>query len=446
MDKWWYSLLNLSSTPRIKVITATISDGATIMDYQLFVNISYETGMYPNFTDVKFYSDCNSLTDELPYCLGSDCGPDDSNNQTTSNVTGSYTGAFVRLPQINSTFCMLYGNKSMTYTGDPKKVFDLWDDFDAASINASLWTITGGASKWAQYPENSSIMCFGDASENWFYAAAGGVTGKNPQILETTINTPSGKASECRAIQYVNPNTAPIQYSTVSLINDGVCLECVLNDSYLVGLDYGPTMTLPLGLFGGLWEVSKSYSIRLYMIDNESSTNLAARSFGENNGSRYYQASNMTTSVMYPGLSCYWGTWSWDYIRARRYYEPEPVYVISGPTWINVTFTPNTTLAVPSGNMVLRVYGNDTWGNIGEATVNFNTNPSAPPTPPTPPSPIGASLPFIGFIFGFMALMIMMGFLDITENKDKKKWKEQLALAIAVMIGVIMVVLAYSLL
>jgi hypothetical protein len=99
-----------------------------------------------------------------------------------------------------------------------------------------------------------------------------------------------------------------------------------------------------------------------------------------------------------------------------------------------------------NGNYTFIAYCQDGIGTLNNTETRWVfINYTAPPTPPTPPSPVSNQLPFIGFIFGFMGVLIALGILDMnigTEGKDK--WKEQLGTAIAIMIGVILVVLAFA--
>jgi hypothetical protein len=101
-----------------------------------------------------------------------------------------------------------------------------------------------------------------------------------------------------------------------------------------------------------------------------------------------------------------------------------------------------------NGNYTFLSYCQDSLGTMNNTEtrwvfINYTAPPPAPPIPPSPP--VSAQLPLLGFIFSLMGLFIVLGIFDVNVSpKGKEGWKDQLGLVLAVMIGVIVVVLAYS--
>lgn len=91
---------------------------SNLTDYQAKLNITFSLAMEPDFRDLRFVDNTNSL---LPYWIDSE-------------ADGSYATLYVRVPFIPShastNLTMYYGNPYATPASDGQATFDLFDDFE----------------------------------------------------------------------------------------------------------------------------------------------------------------------------------------------------------------------------------------------------------------------------------------------------------------------------
>jgi len=137
-----------------KAITVTESSGATLTDYQVKIDISYEPAMRADFGDLRF---TNASDWPLDYWL-------------ESKVDNSSATVWVEVDTIvastGTAIYMYYGNSGAGDTGDGDATFELFDDFE-----------DGGISDWTQY-RNGTVTIADD--------------GGNSVLLKTANNDPQG--------------------------------------------------------------------------------------------------------------------------------------------------------------------------------------------------------------------------------------------------------------
>ena len=128
------------------------NSGVTQYNYSVLLNISYDSDMNSNFTDIRFVDSVNNQ--ELGYWV-------------ESKLDSNWVSVWVNVPElnasINSTIFLYYGNSNASDDSNAQVVFLLYDDFDAT--NSSKWsaiegsqTVSGGKlqmdNDWIQSKEN----------------------------------------------------------------------------------------------------------------------------------------------------------------------------------------------------------------------------------------------------------------------------------------------------
>lgn len=147
---WWNSTWQYR-----KSIDVEVSDGSTLTDYQILLNVTNESNMQSDFDDLRFTNNCSDGTAgayELDYCIGSDCG-----DNYYDKVDSNYADVWVKVSTINSTICMYYGNEdeNLTSESNPINTFIFFDDFDA-DTSASYYVYSGGWDDWGTGHVNST--------------------------------------------------------------------------------------------------------------------------------------------------------------------------------------------------------------------------------------------------------------------------------------------------
>jgi hypothetical protein len=371
----WYSLevQNPSSFSKYRIITPTSDVSQT--DYQLFVNVTYDSDMQIDFSDVRFYSSLTNESSYLPYCLGSGCGTDWTNNKSAEIVNGSYATGFVRVPVINGVTPIYekYGNSTLAYGGNPESVFPFFDDFNGASINASKYISISGT-----FSQSGGILT-GVGTEVWTRLISGH-NGTEGLLLETMIQTGSTTDAESFALGYANL-TPIVADEGLDFVSINLCpTEC--DSSHWNSTLAFASWYLPETQFinNSIWQTNKDYSVSILVNSTAGFT-----SYGQVNNTRKYVYHNVDNiSQMGISLEVYRGTWKWYFVRERKFHEPQPTYStgselsLSSPV-VNQTFSPNITITAANGSNHLIVWANDSSQNYGFSEVYFTLVPALHP-------------------------------------------------------------------
>jgi len=117
-----------------KKITLTGNTSGSQTDYQLLLNVTYESEMNSDFSDIRF---CND-TDQLSAWL-------------ESKVNESYALIWVKFPHIPANgetkdYWMYYGNSGANAYWDGDATFEFFDDFSGSSLDSEKWSIFGTGS------------------------------------------------------------------------------------------------------------------------------------------------------------------------------------------------------------------------------------------------------------------------------------------------------------
>jgi hypothetical protein len=123
---WW----NNDWRFRQPVVIDNSGGSSDLYGYQVYLNLTYNSSMRSNFSDLRFVQYLNGTNNLLPYWI---------ENQTN----GSFADFWVNVSYIkarNITVIWAYfGNPNATDMQDGEKTFELFDDFNGAALNTSKW-------------------------------------------------------------------------------------------------------------------------------------------------------------------------------------------------------------------------------------------------------------------------------------------------------------------
>jgi len=148
-----------------KITRIGVTTPPTTTGYQVKVEIPWQPGMRDDFADLRF----SDYYRTLPYWI-------------ETSTTRSTATVWIKLTEINSAaseFFCYYGNGGASSESNGDNVFEVFDHFDAASVDTNKWTVTGSPTI------TNSILSFtagqGIASKTLF--------GINVAIRERDANT-----------------------------------------------------------------------------------------------------------------------------------------------------------------------------------------------------------------------------------------------------------------
>lgn len=196
LDPWW----NSSWTKKAVIYTTS---NTILTDYQLAVNVTYDSDMSANFSDLRFTN--ASETTELSYWI-----------QTKVNSAWAYVWIKGNLTSVgNQTFAyMYYGNPSVTNASSITTTMIFGDDFDDSSINWTRWTnATGGTA--STLTENNGYFNLSQAIASASYTLVWSTASINisrPAIWETYLkisqtNNSAGANYRYMGMRNTNPAT-----------------------------------------------------------------------------------------------------------------------------------------------------------------------------------------------------------------------------------------------
>lgn len=110
---------------------------------QILLSIPYRPGMTADGRDLRFY---DLAGNKLSYFL--------------ETITSSTFSVWVKLPADHDKIIMVFGNGLATSESSASDVFDLWDDFEGATLG-SEWTLEGGTASVA-----NSTLILGSTERN----------------------------------------------------------------------------------------------------------------------------------------------------------------------------------------------------------------------------------------------------------------------------------------
>jgi len=375
LDPWWNSNWQYRRN-----ITVTEQSGTSLTNYVLGINVTYDSDMASDFSDIRFVDSNNN---ELSYWL------EDKSN-------GNWAYFWVKIPSIPSsgttTISMYYGNTSVVSSqSNGQSTFPFFDDFDDGTLNTTKW-------------------------DEHTYNADDSITEENGYV-ELLAQNVAGHYTNLRS----RDNTTQLKYSWVETF--GKWKHVANNDMYMVvgkkgtesnaydqgGFQTGVKILYTASSFyiqkrvdgGTTTLVSESKSPPSDWTKFRILANTSVVEYHEGDDayvkSGSYNDVFSDNDILKPSLITYKGTARWDWIATREVVYPEPTYSVGNeetsgpdttpPTWssashnntevneptkFQITVNDNTALH-PLGYWIFSSNLTGTWEN--DTAVNFTSTP-----------------------------------------------------------------------
>ncbi|MCK4613178.1 MAG: DUF2341 domain-containing protein, partial [Thermoplasmata archaeon] len=150
IPSWWNTDWNYR-----KKITITENSGSTLTNYQVKLDVTYDSDMQSDFDDLRFT---------------------DNSNTELSHWRESYTASssavfWVKVPSIPAStttdIYMYYGNPSASSASDGDATFEFFDDFEGISLDSNKWT--EDAVNNIDHTINNYFRFEGGTTSTWIY-------------------------------------------------------------------------------------------------------------------------------------------------------------------------------------------------------------------------------------------------------------------------------------
>lgn len=285
--------VDASSLPFRQDINLTVSSGTTSSNYQVRLNVSYDSDMQTDFDDARFLD--NDGTTTLSYWLEQKSNSGWAVFWVKVNDTISTSG---------TTIVMRYGNNSIGSASNGENTFLLYDNFDDFSLNSSMW-------------ENY-----------WNYGAGCSVSTESGTTL--TLTTTSGAGCGLRSSVW----SVPVSFTANVSFTD-------MYDYFGFGIGANPTASANCKgifirtsiLYGS--ETDSSGNYQQYEIENPYAAghHYASVKKGSAGESNYYlsnvringsYAKNDTANSNFVMVVYHLGSMIVDYVFVHNYHDPEP--------------------------------------------------------------------------------------------------------------------------
>jgi hypothetical protein len=164
-EPWWDYGWNF----RRSITMDNTGNAEALANYQVLLNVSYDSDMRSDFSDLRFtqFNQTLGQNEVLPYYI-------------EQKSDGSFATVWVKAGRIaasaSSTMHMYYGNPSAIPNSSATGTFEFFDDF--ATDPSARWTTVKGSVAW-------------DSSNGWFsYTTTGGTNGNDPLMTIASAMTP----------------------------------------------------------------------------------------------------------------------------------------------------------------------------------------------------------------------------------------------------------------
>lgn len=153
-----------------------VSSATTLSNYQYFKNITYDSDMQSDFSDIRLYRQNATYTSELPYWI-------------EDKSDGIYAVIWFKADLIDASedICVYYGS-SQTSESNGTATFDCFDDFDDGDYATSpAWTIINQGSANTPVISGGRLKMNGTSSNMIMYM--GGCQISSPATMSALLNT-----------------------------------------------------------------------------------------------------------------------------------------------------------------------------------------------------------------------------------------------------------------
>ncbi|MCK4352775.1 DUF2341 domain-containing protein, partial [candidate division WOR-3 bacterium] len=155
---------------RKPVIVYNTKNSDTLTDYQVKIDVTYNSNMNSDFSDLRF-TDSDEVT-LIPYWI-------------ENYIPSDSAIVWVKVPLISALdttiIYMYYGNPDASSESNGDSVFNFFDDFDTET--SSQWTTSGGI--WAWVTDSSYVKVTGEAIHCFCYRPETDIGGLSDYVVET---------------------------------------------------------------------------------------------------------------------------------------------------------------------------------------------------------------------------------------------------------------------
>ncbi|MBI5697891.1 MAG: DUF2341 domain-containing protein, partial [Thaumarchaeota archaeon] len=376
MTSWW----NSSWGKRSNITINNSANSNTLTNYQVFVNVSYDSDMNTTFKDLRFtwYNSTSQTETEIPYWI-------------QNNVSSSYADVWIKVPSIanNSygTVYMYYGNPSVNSTSNGTNTFVLFDDFEDGTLNP-MWTVY----QLTTYSETGGKWQVDDPFDSTWNVWKTGIY--------TSFSLSNGFHAKVNVLEWIE-QAVDLGQDGISLLDASDALKASIRMGDSWDVDSGQKVavwgTASYGGGAGTLPASGSAKIEIYS-DQNNNYNLKWDGTSILSGTEAISdvSKLVLTTLQYSNYAPKKARFS-DII-VRKYFLPEPTTTVgteetpsqpkyySSPmnmndatswTWSNFTWQNSS---VAQGTVIgWRIYYNDTSGNENVTSLATFTIDATPP-------------------------------------------------------------------
>ncbi|MBU0976146.1 DUF2341 domain-containing protein, partial [Patescibacteria group bacterium] len=335
-----------------KQVTVTNS-GTVQTNYQVRLDIEYDTSMQSDFDDLRFANDSG---EELDYWL-------------QSRIDSDSAVAWVEIDTLagsgDTTIYMYYGNETAASGSNGEEVFLLFDDFESGIIDDDKWTLVDQVPPGEIYIANGKLMFARLSNDTWNKTVYADNTFPRSDIsFEMDYQWMINNASYDALMIGWHDNTAGTSYTNLvyAYYNHGSgSASSVLQSIYEDGSSRGsPT--------GHYWTVTTDYDVRVRMRE----TGGAYYDYSTDSGETWttaYTSSYSTESNVRPGWAFYSGTHEFDNVRVRKWMTSEPTSFTGTE---ESALPPTGSWESPADSNVIDLIWNGGWGNGEDSSTAFS--------------------------------------------------------------------------
>jgi len=300
-EPWWDYSWNF----RRAITVDNSANSEALSDYQVLLNVTYDSDMKPDFADLRFvqFNQTSGQNTVLSYFV-------------EGKTDGAYAGVWVKVNATpafgSSTFFVYYGNPAAASASSAASTFEFFDDF--STDPSTRWTTMKGSVAW-------------DSSNKWFSVTTTGWTNANDPLM--TIASAMAPVQNMEIVLKVNLD------STASLHDGGPLGRMVDNQNgYGIVLQADNYFSIRIENAG----VSTHLGYVVRPVTKQSWTWVKFQLFGTNLRGRYWtvgaaepqtwdfsiQDSNYTGKGRAGFQQIRGGPTRFDDFMVRRYTNPEP--------------------------------------------------------------------------------------------------------------------------